>query len=65
MKYFVLMMLACVVSQGCNSSSYDPVQEERERRASELQYEMEMDMLEFQRDVTNGYSDAYGSPHFD
>nr|ADY61284.1 hypothetical protein Plabr_3687 [Rubinisphaera brasiliensis DSM 5305] len=38
---------------------------ERERRAAELQYEMGMDMFEFQRDVTNGYSDAYGSPHFD
>ena len=72
MRTLICTLLVCLglATSGCDSHSpagspYRTGQAERDRKAAELWYEMEMEKLELQREITNGYADAYGSPHFD
>ncbi|MEZ5941368.1 MAG: hypothetical protein R3C18_08260 [Planctomycetaceae bacterium] len=72
MKTLLPILLVClgIATTGCDSNSpagspYGTSQAERDRQATESWYEMEMDRLELQREISNGYAEAYGSPHFD
>ena len=68
MIFFATAM--CLGFVGCGSSrnsesSYDARQAERDRRAAELWYEMEMGKLEFYDDVNRMSTEAYGGMTFD